>query len=264
MTLGTTPQPADVVSELGASLPYTFPDAASRWLAEVGSTAPITFPTDFASKQSVKQVDITALSAMGTSHSFTGVNFGADYTGRLIFVIAFAVSKQTTATSGWTFSNGTIGGVAGSGPGSMLWWQSGSGTTVFVGNATMWASPSGTSGTISFGTTQQTRCICVVLSIANGSSTTSDIGTKDANSTGGSFTLDIPANGVLISGATKANANAITFTGVTGQGDQSPLSGYRIAWGWDNRLSAQTGRTVSFTSTGTAALVVGASSRVQG
>ncbi len=264
MTLGSTPQPADVVAELGQSFPYTFPDARTRWLADVGTSAAITFPTSFANKQSVKQVAITALSALGTSHSFPSVNFGANYSGRLIFVIVFAVSKQSADTSGWTITSGSIGGQSDLGPGGMVWRQNGSGSTVMVGNGTILAQPTGTSGTISFSTGAQTRCVCVVLSIASGATTATDFDSANANSTGAAVSLDIPANGILISAAAKADTNSIGFSGVTKRAETSPIAGYQIAWGWDNRLSAETGRSVTFGSTGTSSCVIGAVSRVQG
>jgi hypothetical protein len=265
MTLGASPQPADVVAELGLSLPYTFQksDPKPWWLADLTTASNIVFPTSFANKQSIKQVDVTALSALGTSHSFAGVNFGTDFTGRVIFVVVAALTKASADTSGWSLSGGTIGGQADAGPGGMVWFQGGSGSTVFTGSASMRAQPSGTSGTISFNTATQTRCICTVLSIANCHLTSTDSGSAGVSSTGGSTSLNVPTNGILISGAVKNNTNTIGYSGITLRGQQSPLAGYQIAWGWDNRLSLQSGLAVSFSSTGSAACAFGVSSHTQ-
>jgi hypothetical protein len=169
--------------------------------------------------------------------------------------------------SGWTCSNFTIGGVSVSSAGVQAF-QGGNPSTLFVGTANRTAAPSGTSGTISFNSTQQTRCVCAVLAISNISSGTGDAGGSSGfNSTGGSVSINIPSNGMLISGMCKSNENSLSASGVTLQGQSSPLAGYRIGWGWSNRLSSQSGRTVSWSSSGGGATdlwSLGASSSTQG
>lgn len=264
MTLGASPSPADVVAELGESFPYTFPDARTRWLADVGTSDPITFPTSFANKTSIKHVDTTSVSSLGTSHSFSNVSFGASFTGRRIHVLIFAMSKNQLDTGSWTIGAVTIGNDSDA-DGTLVWFQDGNDSTVLAGAGDATASPTGTSGTISFSTASATRCLCVVLSIANTPyAFTDELNAFDENTTGASGTLDIPSNGVILAAATKANGNSISFSGVTLQGQSSPLAGYRIAWGWTNRASSQTGRSVGFSSTGNASCALRATSRAQG
>lgn len=250
MTLGTTPQPADVVAELRASFPYTFPDAATRWLADLGTTAAITFPTSFANKQAVKIVS-TATQGAGSSYTFANMAAGADYTGRrLIALIGIWSSTEARATT----NSVTIGGLAavGEAHGEFL---TGPGTTAGMGIYA--AAPTGTTATVAVSLSVAVdACTVVLLSVAglstNAANSTLDVHGTGAGSSSASGTLNIPADGVLIVGEARSNNAVITLGGVTKQNQYAVGSG-AMAVGFDNRLATQTGRTVSYSAGSTAA-----------
>jgi hypothetical protein len=246
MTLSATPTPADVVAELRDTFPYTFPDGPSRWLAGVGSTDAITFPTSFASKQAVVVEAASGSHSDGTAgstwvHTFSGLNFGADFTGRRIVV---CIGGASLITSGATGSM-TIGGVTATGEQHGAW-DSNKGAMAGI----FCAAPSGTSGNVVFFSNfRWTSLVAVVLSVAGlPSNTAYDTGAANnggAPNSGVSSSLNIPANGVLIScGAHAFDTAGITLGGVTNKTDYS-LSGGAFRYGFDNRLSTQTNKAVS-------------------
>ncbi|MBZ9922596.1 hypothetical protein LB579_33615, partial [Mesorhizobium sp. BR1-1-7] len=123
MTLGSSPTPAQVVAELGLTFPYTFPDARTRWLADVGTSDSITFPTSFASKTALKIPHISGPTGVSTSHTVTGVNFGPVYTNRrlLVYVIAHGKNSGISTPTDVTITNFTVGGATGA-PGPLTFW----------------------------------------------------------------------------------------------------------------------------------------------
>jgi hypothetical protein len=253
MTLGSTPTPAEVVAELGESFPYTFPDARSRWLADVGASDGITFPTSFANKASVKVIDTaTATGSSGTA-TFSGVDFGLAYTGR---VLVACVGLYTSASGTLNQTSCTIGGTATSGDdaGENL----GSGPSCGAG---VWAASksSGTSGDVVInwsGYTGSVNAGLVLLSVASISTTahssTSGWTGGGSGGTSDSATLNIPANGVLIAAFAHANLNNTTLTGVTERSEITIGSG-RLCVGFDNRKSVQTGDSVGASWSGSTA-----------
>lgn len=237
MTLGATPQPADVVAELGLTLPYTFQKSDPRpwWLADLATSSSIVFPTSFANKSAVKIMDTVGASALGTSHSFAGVNFGLDYTGRIFVVYVLAQSKQSAANpSQVLISNWTVGGVGPDGGGSygFFFRSGGSGSTVFCGALSAPFIVSGTSGAISFNTGIATQCSVVVVSTPL---ITNDAlgGFTGGNNASTSLTVNntAVANGILMAGAVRNKAETITMTGVTKRTEFSHVSGYQCALG---------------------------------
>lgn len=244
MTLGSTPTPAEIVSELRESFPYTFPDARTRWLAEVGSSDPITIPTDFANKSAIKLVDSITLGS-GTSFSPTAT-FGAAFTGRIILC---CVGTYNTGNVDMDITGFSIGGITAEAIGQARSFQAAGSVSAAMGSA----AASGTSGTIgislggaiSAGRLHVFSCANLGGFNSNGAA---------ANSTGTSQnTVDVPDNGIFFMVAAKANTNGITLTGSTERIDEQMGSGGRLAIGWNNGLSLESNRTASFTSTGTAA-----------
>lgn len=256
MTLGSTPQPSDVVAELRKSLPYTFPDAASRWLAGVGSSASITFPNNFANKQAVKIVDQTFDSNSAASSYTFSASFGADYPGRTIIAVvllhstANAILNQTSVTIGGSSASGddtgettTSGGAAGCG---------------------IWAAqPSGTSGNIvvnydngGFGAPYIANgCYVYVISVAGLASVSAHDTLKlngggSGGSSGGGY-IAIPANGILIAGLVREDGSALSWSGATERDDRSFDTTARVSVAFDNRLSVDSNRHMTWASTGT-------------
>lgn len=238
MTLSAVPQPADVVAELGLSLPYTFQKSDPRpwWLADLSTASSIVFPTSFANKSAVKIMDTVGPTALGTSHSIAGVNLGLDYTGRTLVVYVFAQGKNSAANPGaqMLISNWLVAGLGPDGGGSygFFFRSGGSGSTLFAGALSAPFIVSGTSGTISFNTEIATQCSVVVVSTPR---ITNDAlgGFTGGNNAGTSLTVNntAVANGILMAGTVRNRAETITMTGVTKQTEFSHVSGYQCALG---------------------------------
>lgn len=264
MTLGATPQPADIVAELGESFPYTFPDARTRWLADVGVSSAITFPTSFANKTSVKVVATRSEAAGGgTSHTFTGVDFGAAFSGRVLvacvglYDAASTVLDQTSVTiGGSSATGGDAGENLGSGPscGAGVWAR---------------ALNSGTSGdvVVNWSGGAADNAGLILLSVASIPQTAHDqtTGGSGGGSGGtgtGNLSLNIPSNGVLIAAVAHANNNNATMSGVT-ERQALNFGGARLEVGFNNRKSSQTGDTVSASWSGSTAYGMEARSYAQ-
>jgi len=244
MTLGSTPQPADVVAELGKSLPYTFQksDPMPWWLADLDASSSIVFPTSFANKSAVKIMDTVGPTAQDTSHSIAGVNFGLDYTGRTLIVYVFAQGKASAVSpSQVLISNWTVGGLGPDGGGSygFFFRNGGVGSTVFAGALSAPFKTTGTSGTISFNTAIRTQCSVVVVSTPLVTNTALGAYTG-GNNASTSLTVNNTAvsNGILMAGAVRNRVETITMTGVTKRTEFSHVSGYQCALGVANPTSA--------------------------
>lgn len=237
MTLGATPQPADVVAELGLGLPYTFQKSDGRpWdLAGLATSADLVFPTSFANKSIVTQTDIRTTAA--TSHS--SVSFGADGTNRWVVVFAF---HGDTGTNPGNTPTATIGGVAAT---RITAGSTGSGGTA-CGSAIFVAQPSGASGTVAV-TWGSLSTIIVVLRVVN--YTMSAANSADGASSpdpSSSLSIDIPTNGLLIGCEIKNDTNTTTWTNLTKQGESTVFTTKSISYGWDYNMSLQAGRAVSW------------------
>lgn len=248
---------SDINEELGrsASASFSMNGAAERWLAEKSSGS-YSF-SDFLGKTALKVVDEKTGSA-GTNHSFSGVNFGTSFSGRRIAVIFFLAGKASgqTPSGNPEITNISIGGKSVNDV-VLAYYQGGSGSTDFVGIAYRGGAPSGTSGTISFHTPVTTTPRIVVLAtleIGDAFDVASD---WESSAAGTNVSVNIPSGGFLVAFALKKNSSNISWTGVTERGDATFASNYRASYGFNNRMNAQTGRTVSFTSTGNAPLVLG-------
>lgn len=186
------------------------------------------------------------------SYTFAGLNFGDDFTGRTIVAVAFLMSPnyvvldQTSCTIGGVSADGNDAGVRDD--------------TTLVGacGCGIWAAkPSGTSGTVTVNFTSGTATACqiYILALADVASTTATDTTPapELTSTAGigsskSTTVNVPSDGVLIMGMIRTNTTALTLVGVTERIQETVSTNYRVAVGWDFRLSSETGRTVGYTS----------------
>lgn len=250
---------ADIANELGRALPVTVGDDETNWLADKSSGAAVIVPTDFHGKQSLKVVDQVGPSALGTTHSFTGVNFGTAYSGRSLHTLLFFMTKESDVTSGWEITGMSVGDLTQSGSIPMNWWQGGSGVDELAGTAMpSWQDVSGSSGTISLNTGQKTRVYCVVVSSPSAFPTDFDDSDEsdlsgvpglipnnvDVTSTGSGF-----SNGGVLSMCCWRNVSQ-TLTLPTGATLKDTVSGvvtgYQVGWGWQNRLASETGREVKW------------------
>lgn len=236
MTLSATPTPAQIVAELRQTFPYTFPDARTRWLADLSTSAAIVFPTSFANKQAVKLVD-SALGTLGTTHSIN-LSFGAAFTGRRLVYIIFWVGKQAGAVGGGShFCTGiTLAGVADANLG--MWSFAGTNAStimsaVAIGSLNL---ATGTSGNLNFTTSIAVTPYVVLLSTSNVENTDGTGGFGGAVTTLGMSTT-APTNGVCIAAVIRNDTTNITWTGLTERSEVTQ-GAYRLGVAWDNRLTA--------------------------
>jgi hypothetical protein len=105
---------AQILAEIGDSFPVTIPNANWRTLAGKPS-GPLVIPTDFYGKTylGATVADTVGPTALSTSHSISGVNFGLDYAGRVLVVYVFGQSKTAgVAVPGSVLlSSWTVGGL---------------------------------------------------------------------------------------------------------------------------------------------------------
>lgn len=245
---------SDINEELGrsGSALWLMRGTNEMYLADKSSGA--VSMSDFLGKLAIKQTAITSLSAMGTSHSFSGVDLGPNGgSGTCNVVLVFGMSKNSSDTSGALISGATIAGVAADT--HTNWWQGGSSSTQLTMTGRLIAPSAAASGTISFTTAGSCRCLCVVFYVMGSDGTFAGANAdndESASATGLSASINVQSNGLVFAAATKANGNAMSFSGVTERGGQSPLTGYHIGWGFDNKQSTQTGKSFSFSSSGSA------------
>jgi hypothetical protein len=187
-----------------------------------------------------------------SEYTFADVSFGEDFTGRVIVVIAYlynagdAVLDQTGVT---------IGGEAGAGSDTGY---HDAGGTAGVG---IWAAqPAGTSGTVIVthsGSGDAQGCVIKVLSLSGmASATAHDSDSEFGNVAGGSGTLDIPENGILIVGvAREKHDRAVTIGNATEIIDEAFGTLGRVVLAVNDSLPSESNRPVSWTATagGTAA-----------
>lgn len=251
MTLGATPTPAQILAELSQAFPYTFPDARTRWLADLGASDPIVFPTSFANKTSAK-VAASVADAGGTSpHTFSSANFGLAFSDRVLIA---CTCLRGNAASGMNVTGVTIGGVSAVGNDNGEFLAAGPciGTGIFAA-----AVPSGTSGDVVVTWSgQAANASGLILLSVSGISTTAFAQASQVFGGGGGTsaanTLDIPSNGLQIWNSGHSNTNAATFSGVTERAALT-VGTAQFKVGFDNRMNSETARAVSASWSGTAA-----------
>lgn len=225
---------ADIRTELGmaAGASITFPTDV-RDLIGVPSGS-IVFPTDFYGKSVVTQTDTKTTPA--TSHA--GVSFGATGTGRWVVILAW---HGSTSSNPGLNPTATIGGQAAT---LIVARTTGDGGSNAVGVALFVAQPSGTSGTVavSWGGLDTT---IVALRVVNYNCAAAH-DTDEADTATATLSVNIPNKGILIAAVGReADTTAITWTGVTEQGD-ADYGANRASWGWDTLMTTETGRSVTY------------------
>lgn len=189
------------------------------------------------------------------SYTFAGLNFGDDFTGRtLVAVVGLAAAPDPG--SGLNQTSVTIGGASASGD------DTGDGAVTDVdgvaGTGVWSAQPSGTSGSVVVNfSSSAAKCCAVYLfavaglaSAAAHASMSINSGVGTVGTASGSGTLNIPSNGVIIGGVTRAGStNAITLSGMTKVFEQTIDSSHRIAVGYDFRMALEVGRSIGWSST---------------
>lgn len=245
---------ADINNELRSSGTLVFPDARTRWLAEVPS-GNLVLPTNFYSKQAVKLVHsaVDTVDRSG-SYTFSSCDFGIDYTGRTLVAVTalFAGSDQVLSQTSVTIGGSSAaGGNNGDGdPAGGLVPASAVGCGVWA------AKPAGTSGSVVVNFTSGTAgaAALYLFSLAGAASATPHGQTSGITSdnpdfpSGDSGTLAVAANGVVVGGVARAvNTGAITLTGLTEVAQVTVDGSHRIVVGVANRLSVDAAYAVGFT-----------------
>lgn len=235
-----------------AGAAFDIQGATERWLSGVPSGA--TSFSDFLSKTAVKQVAAVGPSAIGTSHSFLATSFGPDFVGRNLMIQIFAMDRNATWPATVSVTNLVVGN-DGSAAANGFWFFQGNAPTTAVGIQQQLVAPTGTSGDITFTTTQNTRCYVVVLAIANANSY-SNSSTDGAFSNGLSLPITlntVAANGILIGAAIKQGGNGtptMAFTGMNTIGTANPVGSYFLGWGFSNRQASASNIVVTATAAG--------------
>ncbi len=207
--------------------------------------------TPIARRPRVRIVAVAQATTSGTAHTFSGVNFGAPFPGRVLIA---CVALRDTAGSAIDQIACTIGGVtaAGDDDGEFL----SGGPAIGAG---IWAAavPTGQSGDVFVDWTGQTapEATLILLSVDGFSATAHDQQSPGGGGSGGTSrtdTVDIPAGGLLVVAASHTNNNNTTLSGVTERSEQTVGVG-QFAVGWDFHLAQETGRTITSSWTTTAA-----------
>lgn len=221
-----------------------------RFLSDKAA-APVTWPTDFYSKAGVRLVDARGFGS-ASLYSFTG-NFGIDYPGRTIFVVAgfyhtgLLDMRPVALSIGGTIVSNTPSG------GNSTPTDSGAGTFGAGGSLAFVSgqlSPSGTSGgvAVSLGSAADAGAF-YIFSISNAALGSTASG-NSIGSTGMTLPVNVPNNGIVFGVSGKTNPNTTAMTGVTKVVDQA-IGGGNISVGWFNRLAA-VNQPVGFSSAGVA------------
>lgn len=206
----------------------------------------IIFGAGFSGLYDIQVVANLADAGGSSPHTFSGVNFGPDYTGRVL--VACTCLRETGSAALNIPTNGvTIGGVTATGDDNGNANASGPGIGAGIAAA---SGVSGTSGdvVVSWSGGGSTNAAgLILLSVPGISVSAFDTGAAASNQTGGtsvSCTLDIPNSGLLIAACAHTNTNDETLTGVTERASVVVGAG-RLAVGFDGGLSSQTGKSVS-------------------
>lgn len=242
----------NINEELGRTAGATFSMDGDheRWLAEQSSGS-FSF-SDFYSQTACKVVDTATASGAGTSITFSNVNFGPEYSGRILIACVGLwsslnkVLNQSTCTIGGTATSGDDSGEnLGSGPSvSGGVWAAEKSLTTSGDVIINWTGGSASTGGLILLSAPGTMFAHAATGGWNGGG---------SGGTGGTQTLNIPANGLLIAAMMHANTNNTTLTGVTERAEITIASSARLCVGFDNRKSVQTGDSVGASWSGSTA-----------
>ncbi len=199
----------------------------------------------FSGATAIALVDTQSDAGGSSPHTFTGVNFGPDYTNRVIVVCTL---MQGVGAGSLNQSGVTIGGVAavGDNDGQNL-------NSVTMVGCGMWAAkPSGSSGNvvITWTTAAADAIGIIVLSVPMSSATHTDsfspvYTVNSTATTTGTQTLTIPSLGTYVSAAAHRNTNDGDFTAGATKLASITLAGSNMIVGWAGKQPAESNRSFS-------------------
>jgi hypothetical protein len=204
--------------------------------------------------------DIVGPSATSTSHTFNGVKLGLDIPGRTLLVYIFGQTKPSAFNGSQVLvTNWSVGGVpVPAGTYGFFYRQGGSGSTIFAGTLSAgFQGVVGASGTISFNTAIATQCSVAVIRTKNivnfNGVFPNSVNGNNALNTSVSTTVDLPSAATMTSGGIVNDSGITTsFTNNTKLTSFEHVAGYQCAVAASQNLSAQTGRSITFATSGAA------------
>ena len=245
----------DILTELNLTAGTSISSADQRIKHLANKDSGSLISTDFYGRLPIRLVDQTTSGTSGLTHTFSSVDFGPTFTGRILVACPALYSstnnvldQQTCTIAGNSAAGADAGSrssTTGNAAGSGIWFISDetntSGDVVFT-----WTS--GTSqGTSLFMLSVDAMAIPQSDRTTDWFTTTSDFSGTDA-----SDTTDVPADGILLVSFAQAADEDCTLTNSTERHDQSfGSASARHTIGYDNKLSAETNRTITATWTTT-------------
>jgi hypothetical protein len=193
----------------------------------------------------------TADAGGSSPHTFSGLSFGPEYSGR---VLVACTCLRGTAASGMNVTAVTIGGVSavGNDNGEFLAGGPCVGTGIFAA-----AVPNGPSGDVVVTWSGQNANASGVFLLSVPAITTTAFAQASqvfggGGGTSASNTIDIPAHGILIVNEGHSNTNTAALVGVT-QRSTLTVGTAEFKVGFDRGMPAETARAISASWTTTAA-----------
>ncbi len=210
----------------------------------------------FVSAPAITLVDTVGPSAFGTSHTFNGVKFGPEYSGRSLLVYIFGQTKASAANPVTvSITSWTVGGVSnlGGGANGFFFRHGGAGSTVFAGVLSAGFQPAGASGTVTFTTQISTQCSIVVISTPDLTTQLGDVDGGNAVATSTNTSIDVLSLSTVTSGGIVNDSGITTsFTNITKRTSFEHVAGYQCAVAFDYPIGPFTGRTYTFSTSGSA------------
>lgn len=250
MSLGPTPTLPQILAEVDETLPHTFPSTKTRWLA--GSQS-LVFPTSFANKTRIIEVDQQALTSPGSTVLFSGLDCGSTITGRMLIAV-----MAVAGTSGGAINipaQPQVNGVGATADAS--WYTNTSGHSIAVCIATLNDTTTlGTNGSAQLQTSGATisHAHCIFLAAYD----TEQLNPHDRETVGSvsnvstrSDLINVPAKGQVISAEMHYNNNPATVTGLTKRFGVNVGPGH-LTVAFDTLMGLETNRNISYSWTGAA------------
>ncbi|MBG6211666.1 hypothetical protein IWQ49_006357 [Labrenzia sp. EL_126] len=253
MSLGAVPTIAEIRDELGQGLPYTFPDARTRWMAGVGVADPLTFPSSFANKSRVRILDTQTLSSPGSDINFTGLDVGEIVDGRMLVAAIGVVGTSGSAIG--VPAQPEVNGIGATA--DAAYYTNGSGHSVATCISSLDdITTTGTNGSARLQTSGATiaNAICVLMAVYDTvQASPFDRGNFGAvaNATDAADSVNVGARGQIITACTQYNNEVATVSGVTKRFETN-LGAGRFTLGFDTLLAAETARSITFSWTAAA------------
>lgn len=219
-----------------------FPDPTTRWLADKAS-GNLILPTDYYNKVAVKLTHQESISGSGATWN-VNVDLGIDFPTRRL-VVCLGALAATNSSQVLTAGPNTLGGqTLTSGPGQ-AWFnvnRNELGGILYTAPGAV----TGTTGNLHIVFNQSViRFRCVVYAISNIPTLFHSNFNGSASATSTSTTVNVDTNGVVVAMGFKEQATAMTLTGVVEDTEALVGGTMDMVTGWQNRLSSQTGRSIS-------------------